>query len=321
MKKSLMFLSLAAIGLASCNGGFKKGNGGLLYNIYTNNNGAKIKEGDFVSVNLVAKTDADSVLFSTYESEHPVVVQAVPAAHPGDVFEGLQMLTQGDSATIKISADSTFKKGAKPPGFKGNYIAYTIKVIKVIPKSAPDFQKQVDDYLKGQAVAAQNAEPIRIKKYIADNKLNVTKTDSGLYYSITKQGSGPAPVKGDTVSIKYVGKLINGNVFDTNIKEEAKKANKFVPSNPYQPIRFPIGVGRVIPGWDQGLRLLNKGAKATFIIPSTLAYRDRGNGPIAPYTSLIFEVEVVDIIHANPNAPKPVIPGMPQAQAPQQIKR
>jgi len=69
MKKNLMFLALAAIGLASCNGGFKKGNGGMLYDIHVDKGATRIKEGDFISLQLIAKTDGDSVLMSTYERD------------------------------------------------------------------------------------------------------------------------------------------------------------------------------------------------------------------------------------------------------------
>jgi FKBP-type peptidyl-prolyl cis-trans isomerase FkpA len=89
------------------------------------------------------------------------------------------------------------------------------------------------------------------------------------------------------------------------------------PGRTYAPIHIPIGQKKVIQGWDEGLMLLNKGAKATFIVPSSLAYGERGagNGIIPPYTPIAFDVELVDIIKPNPNAPKPVMPTMPPPQA------
>lgn len=312
-----MFLALATIGLASCNGGFKKGENGLLYNIYNDKGGPKIKQGDFINVDLVVKNEGDSVLFSSYESGHSQPLILPKSQFKGDVFDGIQLLSEGDSATIKVSADSVFKKGPKPPGFKGKYIIYDVKVNKVIAKGTLTdqvFQSQITTYMQAQATALKTKEPVSIKKYIDDNKLNVTKTDSGLYYTITKPGNGPVPAIGDTVVVNYVGKMLNGKVFDSNIKAEAVKGK--LPSMPraYEPIRFPVGQKRVIAGWDQGLALLNKGAKATFVIPSKLAYGEQGNGPIAPFTPLVFEVELVDIVHANPNAPKPVAPPVMQAQ-------
>ena len=80
---------------------------------------------------------------------------------------------------------------------------------------------------------------------------------------------------------------------------------------PYQPVSMAVGVGRVIPGWDQGLILLNKGAKATFIVPSELGYGEHGNQMIGPYTPLVFDVEIVNIKKGNPNAvAAPQMPGL-----------
>jgi len=313
MKKKLMFLALASIGIASCNGGFKKDDGGLLYDIHVDKDGPKIQVGDFISVNVIAKTDADSVLFNTYEAGHPIQTLIPKSQYKGDIFSGLEKLAEGDSATIKISADSMVKRGQqKPPGFKGKYFVYDIKVDKVIAKgklSDAVFQAQVTDFMKAQALVLKKAEPEAIKKYIADNKLNVTQTKDSLYYVITTQGTGPTVAVGDTAVVNYTGRMLNGKVFDTSIKDAAVKAK--MPMDPYRqwkPIHIPVGAKRVIPGWDEGLQLLNKGAKATFIIPSNLAYGERGVSIIGPYTPLEFDLEVVDIIHPNPNAPKPVAP-------------
>src|ERR1700709_232276 len=98
MKRKLMFLALAAIGLASCNGGFKKGPGGLLYNIITDKAGPNIKPGDFISINFVIKNDADSVLASSYEMGHQAPQLIPKPQKAGDIFTGLSYLSEGDSA-------------------------------------------------------------------------------------------------------------------------------------------------------------------------------------------------------------------------------
>ena len=98
MKKNLMFLALAAIGLASCNGGFKKGNGGMLYDIHVDKGAQRIKEGDFISLQLIAKTDGDSVLMSTYEQGRPILTLLQKPQTAGDIFAGVKLLGEGDSA-------------------------------------------------------------------------------------------------------------------------------------------------------------------------------------------------------------------------------
>jgi FKBP-type peptidyl-prolyl cis-trans isomerase FkpA len=318
MKKNLVFLTLATIGLASCNGGFKQAPGGLLYSIHIDKGGPKIKDGDFVSVNVVTKTDADSVLFSTYENGYPSY-QVMRKGNAGDVMNAFQYLAEGDSATIKTNIDSVFKKGMRRPPIKGKYIVYDIKIEKVIPKSSDPkdttWNSQIKKYLDVVNQGMKKAEVIKAKKYIDDNKLVGVTTPSGLFYTITKQGAGDKPAVNDTAVVTYTAKFLNGKVFETNDKAVAQKNKTYNPGLPYKPIHVPVGVRKVIPGWDEGLQLLNKGAKATFVIPSRLAYGEQGYSLIPPYSTLVFEVEMVDIIHPDPNAPKPVqVAPQPPAQ-------
>ena len=315
MKKNLMFLTLAIIGLASCNGGFKKGKGGLLYDIVVDKSGPSVQPGDFISLNYIIKNDADSVLASSYESGN-LSTQLMPKPQmKGDVISGLAYLSEGDSAIIKTNLDSL--SGGKPrqPGMKGKYMIYVVKVEKVIPKgnlSQQVFMGRCQAYVDVLTAAAKKKEPVSIKKYLAANNLKVTTTPSGLDYVITKTTSDVKPATGDTVVVNYIGKFLNGKIFDTSIKSEAIKGKLQInPMNPYKPIRFPLGTPGMIPGWNEGLLLLSKGEKATFVLPSSLAYGERGNQAIAPFTPLVFDVELVDIVHPNPNAPKPVAPSIP----------
>jgi FKBP-type peptidyl-prolyl cis-trans isomerase FkpA len=322
MKRKLMFLALASIGLASCNG-FKKGENGLLYKIVTDKSGPSVKPGDGIAVNYIVKNDADSVLANSYDigSQSMQILPPAPKTK-GDVLDALFLLSEGDSAIIKTNIDSLSKGRPRPAGFKGKYITYIIKVEKVIAKgnlSDEVFQGRWMAFKKTAIDAIKSQEPVKIKKYITDNNLKVTTTASGLNYVITQKGNGQMPVAGDTVVVNYVGKMLSGKVFETNVKAEAVKEKLAInPMNPFKPIRFPIGVPGMIAGWNEGLPLFTKGAKGTLILPSNLAYGEQGNGPIGPFTPLVFEIELVDIVHPNPNAPKPVVPPMPQVQAQQQ---
>lgn len=319
MKKNFLFLAVAALGFASCNSGFKKSDGGLLYNIHEDKEGANIKAGDFVVMNLIVKNDADSVLNNSYDQGMPVITAVPQPQYKGDVVNGILLLSQGDSATIRVNVDSAKAGNHMPKDFKGKYLTYQVKVEKVVAKgklSDQVFQGRVAELFKAETAKMEKAEPVKIQKYLDENSLKPTKTASGLYYVITKEGSGPKIGKGDSAVVNYTGKLINGKVFDTSIKEVAQK-NKGVYNamRPYKPIRIAVGVGSVIPGWDEGLQLLNKGSKATFVIPSKLAYGQQGAGPIPPYTPIVFEVELIDIVHPDPNAPKPAaMPQMPAQQ-------
>jgi peptidyl-prolyl cis-trans isomerase A (cyclophilin A) len=110
-----------------------------------------------------------------------------------------------------------------------------------------------------------------------------TETPSGLFYKMTTEGSGVQPQASETVKVHYTGSLTDGTVFDSSVQRG-------------EPIEFPIGVGRVIPGWDEGISLLSVGGKATLVIPSHLAYGAKGaGGVIPPNATLIFEVELIEI--------------------------
>lgn len=109
------------------------------------------------------------------------------------------------------------------------------------------------------------------------------RTDSGLLYRLINKGNGAKAEKGKTVSVHYKGSLTNGDVFDSSYKRK-------------QPIEFSLGRGQVIEGWDEGIQLLQVGDKARFVIPSHLAYGERGaGGVIPPNATLIFDVELMAV--------------------------
>lgn len=317
MKKNLIYLAVVAVALSSCGGGFKQGPGGLLYNIHEDKSGPTIKEGDFVSINMIAKTEGDSVLSNTYTQGRPILAPIPKPQFKGDIVAGIMMLSEGDSATVKVNVDSMAKAGTpKQPGFKGKYVVFQLKVEKVIAKgNLADnvFQDRVKAFYTDYVAKIKNSEPAKLQKYIDGKGLKPVKTASGLNYVITKQGAGAVPVAGDTVMVNYIGKQVNDEVFETNIKEEAMKNKKtYNPMMQYRPIPVVVGQQKVIAGWDEALLLMPKGTKGTLIIPSKLAYGEQGMGPIGPFTPLIFDVEVVDIKKPDPNA-KPAAPA-PQPQ-------
>ena len=109
------------------------------------------------------------------------------------------------------------------------------------------------------------------------------KTESGLRYKMIQKGSGKKAENGKTVSVHYSGSLENGKVFDSSYTRK-------------KPIEFPLGMGNVIEGWDEGIALLHVGDKARFVIPSHLGYGSRGaGGVIPPNATLIFDVELMDV--------------------------
>lgn len=121
-----------------------------------------------------------------------------------------------------------------------------------------------------------------LKAYIESNNITTEPTASGLYYIETLAGTGASATPGDIVVVNYTGTYLDGEKFDSSYDNG-------------EPIEFTLGIGQVIKGWDEGISYMKEGGKATLIIPSSLAYGAYGNNTIPGYTSLIFEVELLDV--------------------------
>lgn len=120
---------------------------------------------------------------------------------------------------------------------------------------------------------------------------DVITTDSGLQYFLVESGDGQMPESGQIVSVQYTGFLDDGTVFDSSVDRGT-------------PFQFPLGQGAVIRGWDEGIALLNEGSRARLIIPSDLGYGAGGSGGvIPPNATLIFDVELVEILPGSPESP------------------
>jgi len=117
--------------------------------------------------------------------------------------------------------------------------------------------------------------------YLEENNITVEPTESGLYYVETLAGTGEQPSVGDVVKVHYTGKFLNGKVFDSSVDRG-------------EPLEFQVGIGQVIKGWDEGIMLMKTGGKATLVIPSSIAYGPNDYGPIPGYSTLVFDVELLN---------------------------
>lgn len=131
--------------------------------------------------------------------------------------------------------------------------------------------------------AAHGGNKIAGEVFLAENgqKEGVVTTESGLQYEVVKAGKGALPKETDKVKVHYHGTLIDGTVFDSSVDRG-------------EPAEF--GVNQVIRGWVEGLQLMPVGSKYKFYIPQELAYGAQGQGSITPYSTLIFEVELIAIV-------------------------
>jgi FKBP-type peptidyl-prolyl cis-trans isomerase len=301
MLKTIKLISIATVAAAiitSCDklSSFKKDESGVEYKMYKDEEGKKAEKGDFLTLHFkytakVKGTDRDTVLRNTWEEGKPIYVLVGEPTFKGGIEDALKLLSEGDSVDFRFPIDSIFSKTfiAPVPDFMDSTgsVIFTIKVLKVQNKE--DFEKDQAKLMEEsraqqqeQMAKQKEIDEKLIQEYITANNLKVQRTPSGLAYIITKAGKGPKPTSGQIVSVKYEGKLLNGTKFDE--------------SGDRGPLEFTIGVGQVIPGWDEGISLLNQGSKATLIIPSGLAYGPMAMGPDLPANSiLVFDVELVKI--------------------------
>lgn len=283
---------------------------GVQYKIVTKNTGEKIKLDDVVTLNLIEKTEKDSVLFSTFTQGRPVQMQIKPSKNIGDMLYIFPMLTVKDSVIVRVPTDSAFAghEEARPPFLpKGSMLVFVMKIERVQSLADAIAERNAAEAAQKAALEKLKTDEIaNLDKYVADHKLTMKTTPSGLRYVITHSvANKPKIAPGDTLWVNYAGRTTNDKVFDTSIESVAKEAGLVQPGRTYEPIDFPVGQHRVIAGWDEGLLLLTEGSKATFVIPSNLAYGDQGQGDaIAPFSTLVFDVEVVKVAKGKP-AKKP----------------
>lgn len=312
MNKITMLLGSAlVVGLASCNKsefeGFTKAENGLHYKFFKQDEaGVKAVEGDGISISIVyalKRQPKDSILFDSKlnsDDGSGVVSYILPkSSFSGSLEDAISMMSKNDSAAFIISADSFFLKTnrmqALPPFIKpGDKLEVTVKMVELKTK------KELDENQKKQeaeiAKLSEQEKP-KLDAYLAENKITTAPTASGLIFIETKKGSGVKAKAGDLVKVNYTGRLLDGTMFDTSIEADAKTGNVYNPQRPYEPISFTLAQEprQVIQGWEEGLLLMTKGSKAKLIVPSALAYGPRGGGPIPPFSTLAFEVELVDI--------------------------
>lgn len=292
-----LFALLGILLLVACdNHGLQKTKSGLLYKIISDGKNPVVKKGQFIKLNFTQKV-RDSVLFSSDSSVPAYVrIDSVPpnSYSPVEIFS---LLRKGDSAVIIQLGDSIQKKSQQPlPPFihKKDKITLTMKVEDVF-----DSEEAVQKDRQAGLDIFHAKESKQVENYLQQHNIQATKTAKGTFVEIKDPGEGALIDSGKQVSVLYTGKLFpSGKVFETN-DEEGK-----------QPIKFVVGRHAIISGWDDGLRLLKKGGKATLYIPAFLAYDQQAGPGKTPNENLIFDVKIVDVTAA------PVESEMPPMQMP-----
>lgn len=282
MKNIFYILSFIVLFISCSNSEFKTTPKGLEYKfIEKNMSPSKVTIGDILIMDLKYTTENDSVLFNSIEESRQFKMMIKESTYDASIDEALSMMHVGDSAIFKVNAMEfyAFSRGAKQkPNFiePDDKLIFYVRIRSILNKG--DYEKEKTDI----KLSKEEVETELLNNFLEKGNISVKPTNSGLYYIEEKEGKGKFPKVGDILTVHYTGKFTNGQIFDSSLRLG-------------KPIEFKYGHGNVIAGWEEGLSMMKKGGKAQFIIPSHLAYGDKRMGPVPPFSTLVFNIELIDI--------------------------
>jgi FKBP-type peptidyl-prolyl cis-trans isomerase len=292
---------------------YKTTSTGLQYKIEKEGEGPKPKNGELLLMEIICKTTDGEIVLDYTDSDAPVIIayDDITLHADGSVDEAISMLKKGDRFIFKLPAKKVlggeFPKLATQHQLKEDTLLYTHMYLKDITDKEQLKQIEKERYKamlekRKDYITKQLPKDLEVvDNYLNKNQIEALKTQSGLRYVIDKPSNkGAHPQLGDKVKVHYVGKNLEGQVFDTSIAEVAQQNDIYDARRPYEPLEFRIGEGSMIEGFEEGVKLLKKHAKAHLFLPSVLAYGEAEFPPyIKAHSNLIFEVELVDIITAT----------------------
>jgi FKBP-type peptidyl-prolyl cis-trans isomerase len=246
--------------------------------------GIKIDSGSWVKVQFKVSLIDGKQIFSTYERGEPMEFEFGKRFDTPGFEEGVGKMLKGGKATLIVPSKIAFGemgRGAMVPPYAS--IIYDVEVVDVQSKADHD-KKQAEEKKKAEQKLETNKqqEGNLMKQYLKEKNINTKPTASGLIYVEKVKGTGTRAVAGKTVKVHYTGTLLNGTKFDSSRDRN-------------EPFEFTLGQGQVIKGWDEGIAMMNVGGKAMLVIPSAIAYGDRDMGTIPPFSTLVFDVELLDV--------------------------
>jgi len=223
----------------------------------------------------------DSLLFSSSDLPDTMKMRMAKPDLPGIIDEALFQMHENDSAEFILDATKFYKHTrqlAELPYFiaRGDSLRFHIRLMKIIPSEKWLVMQEE------KLTEKRKFEESEIKRYILKKELNPKKLNGGVYREITYEGNGPAVNENSVVSVHYDGRFLNDNLFSTTYEnKEVFKVN--------------LGNQEIIPGLEIGLIGLKQGSTAKIIVPFELAYGEEQRGPVPPWATLVFDVQVVSV--------------------------
>lgn len=317
--KAVVAIVATTIILASCSSKYEKAPSGLTYKITHGSGKEKIKQGQVIKFYIEYKlAGKDTILNSNY-GKMPGYMPVDTARLPKYNFtEIITKLAVGDKVDFVLYLD-TLKRLGQIPAYdnlfkKGGSIKGKVEIIKVFASDSlaqADYQEEVkkeeirskpekekkEKEMKEKAAtelkeylnknkADIEKQTASLKEYATKNNIKTVQSALGVLVEIATEGTGEKPTDGSHAKVMYRGYLMDGKVFDANMGVDARSK---------EPIDVVFGRGGVIPGFEDGLKYFNKGAKGRILIPAALAYRDQANQGIPANSNLIFDIEVTDV--------------------------
>lgn len=263
--------------------GYDKTKSGIYYKLIKfGESSEKAKPSDYITADIVYKTIDDSVFFEGRRK-----LQITEPTFNGAIDECFLMLAEDEKASFIISANDFFKKTLETtlPDFIHEEDPMIVDIDVV------DIQTEDEYFMEKEAFLHWiedfgDYEKVILRQYIDQQEIEKEPTESGLYHLTLEQGNGERVFVGDTVTVHYEGKFLNGKFFDST-----KRRNS--------PFQFVYGrKWQVIPGMEEAIGRMEEGERALFIIPSQIGFGETGSstGIVPPYTSTLFEVELIEVI-------------------------
>jgi peptidylprolyl isomerase len=249
--------------------------------------GTKPEDGQYVKVHYTGTLLDGKKFDSSRDRDQPFVFQVGGQQVIQGWDLGLKLFSVGQSGTLYLPPELAYgSRGAGEDIPPNAALKFDIELLEILDEEAYKAHQIEEEKRQREMIEAFIERQMKIdleiiRNYTQEKGLLFRHTQSGLHYMIEKEG-GLKPQKGQNVSVHYTGKLLNGQVFDSSIQRG-------------EPISFPIGEQRVIPGWDEGIALFGEGGKGTLLIPSIMAYGPRAMGPIPANSILLFEIELVKV--------------------------
>jgi len=244
-------------------------------------NAKKPKVGDVLVLNLSYYTENDSLIFSSKELNTPFRMKLKKAEPNGETIDdALAMMAIGDSMSFKVNANLFYTLTRKQKAPKWLKIDDDF-IFHIRLKSIFDYDKYLKNKKKKQTNTAKS-EKEALKKYLEIANIKTDSTKTGLYYIEEKKGNGLQASIGDSVWVNYIGTFLSGEPFSNSYKTG-------------RPFAFVLGKDDIIQGFAEGISLMHENESAMLIIPSKLAYGANGNQVIPPYSTLIFNIELLKV--------------------------